>query len=90
VLLPVTDSEGAMHIARKVAIAISRLGMEHVASPAGYVTASIGVTSFAPGPDAESSDLVEAADRAMYSAKRKGRNRIEMGVMVAEDVGQTA
>jgi diguanylate cyclase (GGDEF)-like protein/PAS domain S-box-containing protein len=90
VLLPVTDSEGAMHIARKVAIAISRLGMEHVASPAGYVTASIGVTSFAPGPDAESSDLVEAADRAMYSAKRKGRNRIEMGEMVAEDVGQTA
>ncbi len=74
-----------MHIARKVAIAISRLGLEHAASPAGYVTASIGVTSFAPGPESEPSDLVEAADRAMYSAKRKGRNRIEMGGMVVED-----
>ena len=90
VLLPVTDSEGAMHIARKVAIAISRLGLEHAASPAGYVTASIGVTSFAPGPESEPSDLVKAADRAMYSAKRKGRNRIEMGGMVAEDAGRMA
>ncbi len=86
ILLPVTDEEGAMHLARKVAIAISRLGLEHVASPAGYVTASIGVTSFAPGPESKSSDLVEAADRAMYTAKRNGRNRIEVSVMMPEDL----
>jgi diguanylate cyclase (GGDEF)-like protein/PAS domain S-box-containing protein len=87
VLLPVTDEAGAMHVARKIAVAISRLGLEHVASPAGYVTASIGVSSCAPGPQDLSSHLVEAADRALYTAKRNGRNRIEVTVMAPEDLG---
>jgi two-component system cell cycle response regulator len=39
------------------------------------VTASIGVATLAPSDSLE--DLVARADRAMYTAKSKGRNRVE-------------
>lgn len=84
VLLPGTSHAGAIHLAEKIAIAISRLGLEHTASPAGFVTASIGVTSFTPGPEDDSGELVRGADRALYAAKRNGRNRIEVAPNVLE------
>lgn len=40
-----------------------------------YVTASIGIAALQP--DMTSDDLLNAADRAMYAAKAKGRNKIE-------------
>jgi diguanylate cyclase (GGDEF)-like protein/PAS domain S-box-containing protein len=86
VLLPGTSHAGAIHLAEKIAIAISRLGLEHTASPAGYVTASIGVTSFTPGPEDDSSHLVQEADRALYAAKRNGRNRIEVASIVLDEL----
>jgi two-component system, chemotaxis family, response regulator WspR len=86
VLLPGTSHSGAIHLARKIAIAISRLGLEHSVSPSGFVTASIGVTSFAPGPEDDSSELVQGADQALYRAKRNGRNRIEAMPAVLEEL----
>ena len=44
-----------------------------------YLSASIGLAEFDPAKDnsfAKPDDLVNAADQAMYDAKRKGRNRI--------------
>jgi diguanylate cyclase (GGDEF)-like protein len=41
----------------------------------GEVTVSLGVASL-PEDAANSDDLVVAADRAMYEAKRRGRNRV--------------
>ena len=40
-----------------------------------HVTASIGITEFAPNMSAD--DLIKRADRAMYCAKERGRNKIE-------------
>lgn len=40
-----------------------------------HVTASIGISEFAPNMSAD--DLIKRADRAMYCAKEKGRNKIE-------------
>jgi diguanylate cyclase (GGDEF)-like protein len=44
--------------------------------PAGLpVTASVGVSS-AVGEEIELGPMFEAADRALYEAKRRGRNRV--------------
>jgi diguanylate cyclase (GGDEF)-like protein len=42
------------------------------------VTASFGIAGFERRQAPDFGDLVVQADRALYSAKRQGRNRIEM------------
>ena len=42
------------------------------------VTVSVGIALTCPGPDADPASLIEAADAAMYEAKRNGRNRWAM------------
>ena len=43
-----------------------------------FVTLSIGVSTFNGHPDF--THLIETADQALYSAKKKGRNRSEVAV----------
>ena len=43
------------------------------------VTCSLGIAWFEPGLD-DIRSLVERADQALYAAKRKGRNRVELGL----------
>jgi diguanylate cyclase (GGDEF)-like protein len=54
----------------------------------GHAHLSIGVASLVPGRGAKHRDLVAAADKALYRAKRLGRNRIELATM--EDAGALA
>ncbi|MDW5595096.1 diguanylate cyclase [Conexibacter stalactiti] len=73
VALPQTDLEGAFTIAERVrtaveALAVARLDGEGLLQ----VTVSIGVAASAT---AEKDELVAAADAALYTAKRSGKNR---------------
>jgi len=70
-ILPQADSEGAMLVAERL-----RKGIEQIAFPGcPSLTASIGIATF-PEHGSCRGDLVIAADRALYIAKRAGRNRV--------------
>lgn len=43
-----------------------------------FVTVSVGIALTWPGPETDPAQLIEAADTALYEAKRKGRNRWAM------------
>src|SRR4030042_2395509 len=47
-----------------------------IANPPLHITASFGVASFPSAEIKEEKDLVEAADQALYQAKKGGRNRV--------------
>jgi diguanylate cyclase (GGDEF)-like protein len=75
-LLPGTDREGAYAVAERVQDAVSRLNLANYASPlAKRVTVSIGVGVAEPNQSGKSSTLLDVADRALYEAKRQGRDR---------------
>lgn len=78
-ILPNTDLKGATHIAHKVQAAIQQLSLDHpTSSVSDQVTLSIGVASMVPDSGVAIDQLLDAADRALYAAKRRGRNQMQI------------
>ena len=75
-VLPGTSLSGAAFVAGQMRQAICELCIEHNGSPYGIVTASFGVASAQAEQNTDPLDVVGAADRALYEAKRAGRNRV--------------
>jgi diguanylate cyclase (GGDEF)-like protein len=75
VLLPAIDSDAAFEIGLNLSRAIREL---HIArqDPALKVTASIGIYTRPAKSGVTMSDMLHAADGALYQAKRAGRNRV--------------
>ncbi|TVR88388.1 MAG: sensor domain-containing diguanylate cyclase [Trueperaceae bacterium] len=71
-ILPETDTAAATDVASRVR---ARIADETFASISG-LTVSIGVASFEPGTTTDA--LFRRVDRALYAAKRNGRNRVEV------------
>lgn len=76
VILPDTSTEGACTVAEKVRKAVVSLGIPHAESPYGQVTVSLGVARIAADEIGDIESLILSADRALYQAKREGRNRV--------------
>jgi diguanylate cyclase (GGDEF)-like protein len=75
-LLPGVGLDGALTFAAACAEALEQRRLVHPASPVSqYVTVSIGVSSNEGSWILDSSDLIRAADHALYEAKSQGRNR---------------
>jgi diguanylate cyclase (GGDEF)-like protein len=73
VVLPETDRSGAIHVAEQLrrateALSVPRLGAR--------ITASFGVATL-PDDALDTDALMRLADRALYAAKQRGRNRVE-------------
>jgi diguanylate cyclase (GGDEF)-like protein len=75
VVLPATDAQTAHTICERIVMAFRNTG--HVmGSERAHVTVSIGcATHDAQTPFASPTDLIAAADQALYTAKLRGRNR---------------
>ena len=78
VLLPETNCDEALGIARLIQKAVWTLALPHAGTLAGIVTVSIGVASAIPSPLRVAEDLVRMADAALYRAKHAGRDRVEL------------
>jgi two-component system, chemotaxis family, response regulator WspR len=76
VVLADTPHSGALHLGNKVCRAVEALRLPHIASGvARFLTVSVGGATAIPQPGDPVSLLVDAADKALYAAKRAGRNR---------------
>ncbi len=75
-LLPDTDCDGASAVAVRLHQAVHELSIVNYASPFDRrLTVSIGIASCIPSAGSDFSAIVDAADQALYSAKKGGRNR---------------
>ena len=75
-LLPGTSATGAQMVAEKLRQLVERTPCIHQGE-AIHVTVSVGRCAEELGPGDEPGHLIEAADKALYAAKRGGRNRVE-------------
>jgi diguanylate cyclase len=78
VLLPNTDSDGAVRALNKVRRRANETRWQTNGTVSDVPTFSAGVSLYKPGESA--SAFIERADKALYRAKRLGRNRIELDV----------
>jgi diguanylate cyclase (GGDEF)-like protein len=73
VILPRANAEGALIVAERLRSAIEQIDITGF----GNLSASIGIATF-PAHGSTRSEMVVAADAALYSAKRAGRNQVHV------------
>jgi diguanylate cyclase (GGDEF)-like protein len=87
VILPRTELVNAYNVGERVRAAIAELRITTDGEPseALRVTASFGIAGYPESTAGDGEDLVRRADRALYRAKKTGKNRVEL--FWSDDVG---
>jgi diguanylate cyclase (GGDEF)-like protein len=73
-LLPETNAHGALVVTEEIRLAIAEITVSGVERD---ITASLGVAVL-PDNARDATTLIRNADRALYSAKHSGRNRVQL------------
>ncbi len=80
-VLPDTDERGGMFVGETVRANVEKLKIKHEKSLiSDRVTVSVGIAVFGATLDMMPTDIIAEADKALYEAKQKGRNRVEIAV----------
>jgi diguanylate cyclase (GGDEF)-like protein len=74
-LLPKMEMADAMRVAERIRVAIEAAAIPNEGAGLGGITASFGVAASSVS-DLSATELIAAADSALYAAKRKGRNQV--------------
>jgi len=79
-ILPRTEMVSAYNVGERIRAAIAELRVTTEADSTGAlrVTASFGIASYPESKARDGEDLVRRADRALYRAKKTGKNRVEL------------
>ncbi|MEO8702190.1 MAG: sensor domain-containing diguanylate cyclase [Kofleriaceae bacterium] len=79
-ILPRTDMLSAYNVGERIRAAIAEQRVTTDSEPPKVlgVTASFGIASYPETKAASGEDLVRRADRALYRAKKTGKNRVEL------------
>jgi diguanylate cyclase (GGDEF)-like protein len=77
VVMSQIPTEGARVMADRWRTAVERLALRAPDGSPVRTTLSIGIAGYAKGV-AQPDELIAAADKALYTAKQKGRNRVEI------------
>jgi diguanylate cyclase (GGDEF)-like protein len=80
-VVPVDDLASARQVAERLRLAIENAGWSTTVQMAQGVTVSVGVALVGAGDTLE--DTLQCADKALYHAKREGRNRVQVSLMAA-------
>lgn len=75
ILLPETNTNGAWQTAEKIRLSVAKTTFNNVEHP---ITVSIGISTIKLNQADDSDILLIDADKALYRAKRRGRNRTEL------------
>ncbi len=79
IILPATDKTGAKVIAESIRNNIFNLNIPHEKSAnEKFVTISLGIATKGNDTAMTTEELLKMADDALYTAKEKGRNRVEV------------
>ncbi|MGB5472993.1 MAG: GGDEF domain-containing protein [Gammaproteobacteria bacterium] len=88
VLLPNTDSDGTIRALNKVRRRANETRWQSNGTVSDVPTFSAGVSLYKPGESAGA--FIERADKALYRAKRLGRNRIELDMTYQQESSDVA
>lgn len=76
-ILANTNAQQARQVAERIQQDLNQLHLPHAASPiSDHVTISIGIVTMIPQQPDSCAHLLSIADKALYEAKKTGRNRI--------------